>query len=76
MVVDQESPQQIAGLIESLIQDRSRLEQMSICSRQLGRPGAAQRIAEMVATHLGERIGISGSDDPDLLHQPRLEVTG
>ncbi|MEE2856451.1 MAG: UDP-N-acetylglucosamine--N-acetylmuramyl-(pentapeptide) pyrophosphoryl-undecaprenol N-acetylglucosamine transferase [Planctomycetota bacterium] len=76
MVVDQESPQQIADLIESLIQDRSRLEQMSICSRQLGRPGAAQRIAEMVATHLGERIGISGSDDPDLLHQPRLEVTG
>ncbi len=76
LVVDQESPQQIAGLIESLIQDRSRLEQMSTCSRQLGRPDAAQRMAEMIGTHLGERIGIPGSDDHDLRHQPQLEVTG
>ena len=76
LVVDKETPKQIAVLIESLIQDRSRLEQMSIRSRHLGRPGAAQRIAEMIGVHLGQRIGTSGTENPDLFHRPQLEVTG
>lgn len=53
LVVDQEDPREIAVLIENLVRDVRKLEEMARCSRELGHPDAAYRIAEMIGVHLG-----------------------
>ncbi|MDE0960743.1 MAG: UDP-N-acetylglucosamine--N-acetylmuramyl-(pentapeptide) pyrophosphoryl-undecaprenol N-acetylglucosamine transferase [Planctomycetota bacterium] len=61
LVVEQESPAQIAQWIDDLIENRSRLEQMADSARSLGCPAAARRIADVIASHLGaDQSGSSG----------------
>lgn len=57
IVVSTDDPRQIAVLIEDLIRDARRLKEMARCSRELGHPAAAQRIAETIGVHLGLEIG-------------------
>ncbi|MEE2889884.1 MAG: glycosyltransferase [Planctomycetota bacterium] len=60
-VVTTEDSRQIAGDIENLLRDTRKLEEMADCSRALGHPDAAYRIAEMIAVHLGVKVAtISG----------------
>ena len=55
-VVTTEDSRQIAGDIENLLRDTRKLEEMAGCSRALGHPDAAYRIAEMIAVHLGVKV--------------------
>jgi len=68
-IVTTDDSRQVAGHIEDLLRDTRKLDEMADCSRALGYPHAANRIAEMIGVHLGiEPAGISAKSTANSTH--------
>ncbi len=65
VVVDDHSPEHLGEVLDGLLADRNRLVEMALAARNLGRYRCAERIAEIIATHLGVDRPIEGTDGRD-----------